>query len=326
MLIEHNGAPVSLPDFLIVGAPRCGTSTLYSYCSAHPRIFMPIEKEPMFFSCWNREPVMDILHPRKLMTWTVRDPDEYIALFRPAREGQVLGEASTWYLSDHEHVLSNMFSLYGERLREVKIIISLRNPADRAWSQYLQKKGERRENLDFESAIQPDVVASRREANLSPSYDYVALSKYSPGVGAYLDLFDRVQVIIFEEFFPRVDENIRSIFDFLDVPAPEGRVIPRRVNVSGRPRGKMGEAALDLVFTPNALKSVAKAFLPRAIRAPLKYRIKDMFQKREPLDRDLRQRVLEGYREDISRLECLLGKDLSLWYEEGMHQDRGAKA
>jgi len=110
------------------------------------------------------------------------------------------------------------------------------------------------------------------------------------------------------------------------VPAPEGRVIPRRVNVSGRPRGKMGEAALGLVFTPNVLKSVAKVFLPRAIRAPLKYRIKDMFQKREPFDRDLRQRILEGYREDTSRLECLLGRDLSLWHEEGKHRDRGAGA
>ncbi|MGB2907047.1 MAG: sulfotransferase domain-containing protein [Candidatus Aminicenantaceae bacterium] len=325
MLVEYNGTSVSLPDFFIVGAPRCGTSTLYSYLSAHPRIFMPIEKEPMFFSCWKREPIMDILPPRRPIQWAVREPDDYLAMFQPEREGQILGESSTWYLSDHEHVLSNMSALYGERLREVKIIIALRNPADRAWSQYLQKKGERRENMDFESAIAPDITASRREENLSLSYDYIAFSKYSSGVGAYLDRFDKVQVIIFEEFFPRVGENILSVFDFLGVSQGEKRVARRKDNVSGLPRGKMGEAALDLVYRPNALKSAVKLFLPRRLRSPAKYRIKSAFLKRTTLNPDLRQRLLEGCRADIVQLERLLGRDLSLWFKKDVRQEQGAR-
>ena len=325
MLVEYNGTPVSLPDFFIVGAPRCGTSTLYSYLLNHPSVFMPIEKEPMFFSCWKREPIMDARHPELPLSWAVREPEGYLALFHPAQDGQVMGEASTWYLAEHERVLSNMSLIYGDRLREVKIIITLRNPAVRAWSQYLQKRTERQESMDFESAIQPDVIASRREKNFAPSFDYVGFSEYSPGVGAYLERFDKVFVIIFEEFFQRVEENIQSVFGFLGVPPGDGRVARRKDNVSGEPRGKFGAAVLDLVYTQNTLKSLTKALLPRRIRAPLKYRIKGAVLMRKPLDPDLRRRILEKSRGDISELERLLGRDLSLWHDQDEQKLEGAR-
>ena len=276
MLVDYNGTSVSLPDFFIVGAPRCGTSTLYSYLASHPRIFMPLEKEPMFFSCWHREPLMESQGSHAPMGWETSDPDEYVALFRPARAGQILGEASTWYLSDHEHVIANMQALYGDLLRDVKIIIALRNPADRAWSQYLQKKTERREEMDFESALRPEVVSRRKKANLSLSFDYEGCSRYYAPVKTYLDRFDHVRGIIFEEFFQRIDENIFSLFDFLGVPPPDRRVNHRRVNVSGRPKGKVAGVVLDLVFKPNLFKAFVKPFLPRRVRAPLKYRIKNL--------------------------------------------------
>jgi hypothetical protein len=286
---------------------------------------MPLEKEPMFFSCWHREPIMEIRDSQTPMGWETSDPDEYISLFRPARPDQLLGEASTWYLSDHENVIANMHAMYGDRLRDIKIIISLRNPADRAWSQYLQKKGERREELDFESAIRPEVVSSRMRAKLSPSYDYLGFSRYYSPVKAYLDRFDHVRVIIFEEFFRRLDENINSLFDFLGAPPPDRRVLSRRVNVSGQPRGKVSDVVLDLTFTPNLLKSAVKPFLPRRIRSPLKYKIKNMSLRRDPIDAELRRRLLEGSREDTSRLERLLGRDLSLWYAERVQNVQGAR-
>ena len=286
---------------------------------------MPIEKEPMFFSCWHREPIMENLDSHAPMGWATSDPDEYVALFRPACAGQILGEASTWYLSDHEHVIANMQSLYGDLLRDVKIIIALRNPADRAWSQYLQKKTERREEMDFASALRPEVVSSRKKANLSPSFDYAGLSRYYSPVKTYLDRFDHVRVIIFEEFFQRIDKNIFSLFDFLGVPPPERRVNHRRVNVSGRPKGKVADVVLDLAFTPNLIKAFIKPFLPRRIRGPLKYRIKNMSLRREPLDSELRRRLLEGSREDTARLERLLGRDLSLWYAGEKGSGQGAR-
>jgi hypothetical protein len=219
-----------------------------------------------------------------------------------------------------------MESLYGSRLREVKIIITLRNPARRAWSQYLQKRGERQETMDFEAAIQPDVIASRRENNFSPSYDYTGFSEYSPGVAAYKGRFDNVLVIIFEEFFPWVQANIQGVFDFLGVSPGERRMKRRQANVSGIPRGKVGEAALDLVYQPNALKSLAKSVLPRRVRNPVKYRIKGAVLKQMPLASNLKERLLEESREDVSELERLLGRDLSLWFEEDAGPERGDRA
>jgi hypothetical protein len=284
---------------------------------------MPVEKEPMFFSCWHREPIMDFGEPPVPIGWEVSDPDEYVALFRPARPGQILGEASTWYLADHENVIGNMAALYGDRLGDVKIIIALRNPADRAWSQYLQKRTERREDLDFGAAIKPEVVSSRMNANLSPSYDYMGLSRYYSPVKAYLDRFESVRVIIFEEFFQHIDRNILSLFDFLGAAPPEKPVTRRRVNVSGLPRGRISEAALGLVFTPNPLKSVVKPLLPRRIRGPMKYMIKNMSLRRQTLEPKLRRRLLEDSREDAARLERLLGRDLSIWDTGEQAEARG---
>jgi hypothetical protein len=95
MQIEYDGITARAPDFLIVGAPRCGTSALHVYLSSHPRIFMPVQKEPMFFSCWGREPFKDFISPHPVLKWVTSQPAAYTALFEPATPDQILGEAST---------------------------------------------------------------------------------------------------------------------------------------------------------------------------------------------------------------------------------------
>src|SRR5687767_1010670 len=100
------------PNFFIVGAPKCGTTSLYEYIRVHPEVFMPDRKEPAFFCS-------DFYKPRRMKE------EEYLSLFREAGSAKWIGEASTWYL-------------YSDKAREgikafcpdARIIIMLRNPVD----------------------------------------------------------------------------------------------------------------------------------------------------------------------------------------------------
>jgi len=130
-----------LPDFFIVGAARSGTTALYSLLKKNPRVFMPQEKEPMFFICWNQPEFLKLIGENKgaKASFTINKLEDYKKTFEKARENQVIGEGSTWYLYAHETVILNIKKLYGKKSDLIKIIILLRDPAQRAWSHYLKK-------------------------------------------------------------------------------------------------------------------------------------------------------------------------------------------
>ena len=101
MKISYENQNIDLPDFLIVGAARSGTSSLYFYLREHPEIFMPEFKEPHFFSFLGKESP----HPGRRQPWNVAD---YSELISPADPGQLLGEASTSYLYYFDESIGNI--------------------------------------------------------------------------------------------------------------------------------------------------------------------------------------------------------------------------
>jgi hypothetical protein len=185
------------------------------------------------------------------------------------------------------------------------------------------KLTERREDRDFESALDPDVVKSRLASRFSPTYDYVRTGLYCSQVKAYMDSFPQVKIFIFEEFFKKTERNMLEIYNFLGVEPPRGRSEYRPVNISGRARGGAAAVALNLVYKPNPLKSIVKCFLPLKFRTPLKHRLKKRFLQRVRLSPELRRRILENQMEDIFSLERLLARDLSLWYGD-IQREEGA--
>src|SRR4051794_27348077 len=110
--------PGRIPDFFLVGAARSGTTSMWQYLRQHPRLFLPkemAEKEPSYFC----------------PTYGMRNPAQYCALFRDAREDQLVGECSTPYLTSAESA-----ARIHEAVPNARILILLRNPADRAVSLY----------------------------------------------------------------------------------------------------------------------------------------------------------------------------------------------
>jgi hypothetical protein len=313
MNVVYQGTGIRVPDFLIVGAARSGTTSLYSFLDGHPGIFLPREKEPMFFSVYGQGwSYIDIRTGGKA-TYVVEDLADYLMLFRRARTDQLIGEASTWYLYHYQNAIGNIHKIYGEKARLLKIIILLRNPAERAWSHYMMNRRNGIEVMPFEQAIRPEVVRDRLERHFVPGFDYIGFGRYFHQVEAYVSNFPRVKVLLFEEMVEDMVRSSRGICDFLGVEAIPSDGEEKPLNVSGSPKNKAARALANIVYRPNRLKSWIRPLVPYKARAALRYRLSEKIFRPIRIEHDLKDKLAENYRDDILALARLIDRDFSGW-------------
>ncbi|MBK4729296.1 sulfotransferase domain-containing protein [Oxynema sp. CENA135] len=201
-----------MPDFLIIGAQKCGTTSLYHYLVQHPKIIPARQKEVHFF---------DLNFDRGL-EW-------YAAQFFPEsyEDGRLTGEASPYYVF-HPLVAKRVY----ESFPKIKLILLLRNPIDRAWSHYHHEVRWGFESLSFEEAIasEPKRLAGEEEKmREDPSYysynhqhyTYLARGIYAEQIAEWLQYFDRDRLLILksEELSTHPDEMMAETCAFLGVEA-----------------------------------------------------------------------------------------------------------
>lgn len=195
------------PDFIIIGSPRCGTTSLYKYITAHPQVLAAANKEICFFS----------EHFSKGMAW-------YQAHFPPPIEAQkfLTGEATPTYLT---HPLAA--SRLRDCLPKIKLIVILRNPVDRAFSHYQMLVRRGTERRSFERAIDAELqlLAGATETDLAgrkkwQECHYIYKSLYACSLKQWLKLFPREQFLILqsEEFYANPAATLKQVFEFLEVP------------------------------------------------------------------------------------------------------------
>jgi hypothetical protein len=290
------------PNFLLIGAPRSGTTSTYEGIKQHPQIFMSAVKEPMFF-------ILEGTHqefsgpqiPVGARTW-----DAYCALFEGVRQEKAVGEASTFYLysPDAPRRIRN-------RLPEAKFIAILRNPVDRAYSHFLVNRLAGTEPIaDFEKAM--DAEEQRMGQGWYLYWCYRGMGFYGGQIERYYSVFDRRQFrfFLFEDLVRDPDAFFADVFRFLEVDAHfriRGR---RKYNPSGLPRNRILH---NFITQPNTLKLFFKRILP----ADMQYRMITSSLNRTlakpALDGAVRRRLTDIYREDILRAQELLQRDLSSW-------------
>lgn len=204
----------TLPDFIIIGAPKCGTSSLYYYLSQHPQIKPCIKKEINFFN-GGKDPNIDAY--AEGLNW-------YRAFF-PLNLGRqqrfLTGEASTLYMFNplvperiHKH------------LPDIKLIALLRNPVTRAHSQYFHELRKGRENLSMMDAFlaEENRISKALKENdyRSPdllNYSYLKKGLYAEQLERYFQYFSRDQVFVLQSefFFRKTNEAMKLVWNFLDV-------------------------------------------------------------------------------------------------------------
>lgn len=314
MLITEaqTGTQVRLPDFFIVGAAKSGTTSAHHYLSQHPQVCMPKQKETRFFSYVDSPP--DFAGPSKLDN-TVTNLDHYLSMFGDPGEDQKLGEACPWYLYLYGRTIDNMRKIYGsDKLSEVRIIVFLRQPADRAWSQYWTFKRDSQETLPYVDAVKPGVIQERLDANWNVFYDYLGFGRYTAQVKAYMEAFGKgnVRVYLFEDLTQDAAGLCRDLYRFLGV---QDDFVPRKLaayNVSGRPKNDM-LARLFFSRHSTPLRRFAKVIIGRKRRDDIRHIVGAYLFEKVVQPESVRRELTAHFCKDIASLSELIGRDLSHW-------------
>lgn len=300
-----------LPNFLVVGAMRAGTTTLYQALRSHPSIFMASVKETNFFVFVDGQLDLPLTREsaRVFVSNSVTTPNEYLDLFRGAREAKAIGEVSPSYLFSPGAAARIRHSL-----PHARIIILLRDPVDRAYSAYLRRAGASPDPHAF-LRIAEEEHRKYEEGQRLTHYPLIAGSLYSRLLSPYLEQFSpsRMFIRIFESFWNTPQRSMGELYGFLGLePILSGIA---HLNRSGIPRYKTVDAALR---KGTGLKTFVKTrFPPPAVRSlvNLKQRIEDWTLKGpEKLPSHIRSRLVGRYfDQDISVIEQLLDVDLEKW-------------
>ncbi len=269
----------ALPNFLIIGAMRAGTTALWAYLKAHPDVFMPGRKEIHFFDSY--------FH--KGIGW-------YSRWFDGAGSRAATGESTPSYMY-HDVAIERMAQV----VPDARLIAILRNPADRAYAHYWLNRAMKREKLGFAEAIaaEPVRLASARRKYLNRTY--LDRGRYLSQLLRVCERYprDRLYVVIFEELRDRPAEIYGEVCRFLGV---DGSFTPP--NLGDRVAGyKTHRSAL--------LNRTAKR-LPRSIRGRVR-RFNSSDSRYPPVDPAVRSYILQRFEADNQALAAWLGRDLSVW-------------
>ncbi len=317
MLVTFGDRFIKLPDFFIIGAGKSGTTSLAKYIAQHPQIYVPEVKELHFFLFANNPPNYHGEHV--LGPVLIYNLDDYISYFEDT-EGQLSCDCSVTYMyhDGFQQVIKNIKKFYTNgKWKELKFIVILRDPVERAFSQYITRLCDG-ENEPFVKACFS--WESRKREGWSIAYDYLGFSFYYKPLQAYIREFgrDNVKIYIYEDLKERPLWLIKDIFQFLGVD-PE--FVPQNINkyhnISLVPRSKIHELSYKMFVIHNPLKYPLKYFLPATAKDRIRDTIKKLFMRKRPvLAKEDRERLKLIFREDILKLQDLIGRSLSHWIEE----------
>jgi hypothetical protein len=288
---------MTMPNFLIIGAMRCGTTTMYHLLRQHPEIYMSPVKEPRFFAIEGQS-----IPEGQVWTNSVNELTAYQALFKQVSGEKAIGEASPLYLYSESAP---------ERIRhyipEAKLIAILRHPAERAYSHFLHHRRLAVEPLpDFSAALDYD--------DTHRQFQYKDLGYYSIQLKRYFDVFQKsqIKVCLYDDFDANPLEFLQEIFRFLEVDTTfVPNSIPRH-NQSTVPKNRLLDAFLS---SDNLIQAALRAVMPASLWQQLVAGLKTRNLSHAIIAPDLRTKLNEVYRKDILQLQHLIQRDLSKWLQ-----------
>jgi hypothetical protein len=295
------------PNLFIAGAPKCGTTAMYTYLKQHPKIYMAPRKEPQYFGAdFDKRPLNSYNH--------IGDKDTYQLLFAGAKDEIYIGEASTsYFFSTSAAQEIHAFN------PQAKILIMLRNPIEMAYALYYQQRKTGIEDLPtFEEALAAE--PSRREGNRLTSRTYIAeslcysyIASYYEHVVRYVDVFgwDNLKIILFDDFKDDVEIVYRDVLTFLGLEF-DHRQDFAIINKNGEPRNII--LRNFLANPPESVLIAGRFLLP--IARPI-YRflrlLNTQASERPHMNPDTEKQLCTTLRADVQRIENLLERDLSHW-------------
>lgn len=274
------------PNFFIVGAPKAGTTSLYKYLKNIPGIYMSPVKEPHYFSTnfpkiSNRKPM--------------HDKNTYLKLFENSKGAKIVGEASTNYLSDEKTP-----QLIYEVVPNAKIVIMLRDPIERTYSDYFHHFRYNLETLSFHKRINK-LIKTKDQKN---THRYLRCSLYSQEIHRYLKKFgtQNVKVIISENLGIDPLKSLQEVLTFLGIEFERLNLQKEiQANKSIYPRYVIGRHFINFVRW-------IRKFDDYDSSKTLKELESNFFTHKKPKINDRDKILLNNYfKEDVKKLEDILG-------------------
>ncbi len=299
---------MTMPNFLIIGAAKSGTSALWKYLPQHPDVYMSPKKEPHFFAYENETP--DANGPGDYTKFAKTTLASYQALFDGVTTEKAVGEAATTSL-----YMPQSIKRIQHYIPNAKFIAILRQPADRAYSSFMHLIRDHREPItDFRKALQ--LESERIAQRWGFMWHYTQMGFYYEQIKRFYDHFDQeqIRVYLYDEFSAEPLRIIQDIYRFLDVDdnfVPEMSV---RANMSGIQKNSLVEKFIVGFFDrPNPIRFLARKLLPLQQRWRFTTTVRNLNLERKTLSPEMHYELTQLFREDILKLQVILDKDLSHW-------------
>ncbi len=306
---KNNYVTVNLPTFLFIGTGKAGSTSVYYYLNEHPEIFMSPIKETNFFSYEGGRPNFSGPGDLKSLAHktTITTIQEYQKNFQGVNNEKAIGEVSPSYLYIPE--APQRIKKY---IPDIKMIVILRNPVDRAYSNFQHRSSLNLEPLtDFSQVIAEEKI--RIKNNWAPTWHYLQQGFYYEQLKRYFDLFDRQQlkIYLFEDWLSDKLSLIQDIFKFIGVDNTFTPNMITKYNISGKPKSL---ALHDFLTNQNSLKTILKQVIPKNVYSQLSSNIQRANLQRLPkLSSQVRHQLNQLYEQDVLKLQALIDRDLSSW-------------
>ena len=293
---------INKPNFIIVGAPKCGSTSLYSYLDKHPDVFMSPIKEPGFLI---KEYYQNISpkspNYKKQFDYLVLEKDKYFSLFPNLdKHYHAFGEASVTYMFSPDLAIKNILKYIG---KNVSIIIILRNPVDRCISQYKYISELGFEKNSFEDALKKEEL--RLNQNLSSIYAYKKQGLYFDSVLKFKKSFKNVIITTQEELRNDPQNTMNTIFNFLKL-TEMNITIGKNLNKSGKPRFKYFH---KILLRKNKLRTIIfkffNLFIDKQKLILIQNYLRILNQKSDQLNikKSTIDYLIKFYNSDVAKLE-----------------------
>jgi len=298
------------PNFLVIGAGKSGTTSLYEYLKDHPEVFMSSVKETNFFAL-EGESIEQKNDPDQMhhYPWSITDYEDYQDLFKGVNKEKAVGEVSPMYLYSEKAALS-----IKERLPEVRLIAILRQPVDRLYSRYLHLARENRTpTSEFADTLNKKSIWWKRNDLIQEGFYHTHLNKY-------FQLFpkEQIKVVLYDDFRLNPQKVLKDIYEFIGVDSSYSPNLKTEFNVSGIVANKK----IDSIIGQN---SVVKKWIGTVAPQLFNYlsanknikswvnQLRNRNLKRPSLSFELKKQVNEIYKSEIDSLQSLINRDLSHW-------------
>lgn len=301
-------AGAGLPNFLIIGAAKSGTTSLAAYLAQHPQVFVPAKKEPNYFALKDRRlPPLGPAPPDVLMhllyNLSALDRSSYLRLFEAAGARKARGEASVRYLYSKEAV----GAIHAE-IPDIRLVAVLREPGGRAYSHYNMNRQYQLEPLSLFEALEAE--PDRIGAGWGWDWHYAAVSHYAPQLERYFRTFGREAVAVFlqDDLATRPQETFSAICRHIGVDDRFEPDLSQRAKVSYRPRNLW----LDrMIHWPHPAKTILDQIgLGPPMLAALSQLKRRNLGPVPRLDAASRTALTRRFRSDVADLSDLLGRKL----------------